>query len=674
MRWKPHLSDFGLAKDTRTESKYTRTGQTLGTPAYMSPEQARGDLAQLTPASDVWALGCVLFELIANRPAFEGDTPAAVIGNVMTGRPAWPAGLSRPVKTLLRVCLCAAPEVRPSSAAVLRQDCDRVLAGTAPATRESKSRTALLAGVGVAALLAGGIVVWSAVRPGTVAPVPSPEAEATALAEAGWGRRHSDPAEAARLLQQAIDRVPSRDTWRIQLGLALWATGSDAAAHDAWSSVRDSSPQFPQAQWYVAFCDFADASAFDRPLSTEARAALTAALAASGDTGRLAHALDLYIQGARSESASALAECESWEADALRALLTDRRGGEDVIEQYDRALSSGLRLPVLISNRGANHAKQGKFDSALRDFGEALAAVPTFRGALVGRAMAHAQAGDAIAARRDIAAALAAAPGSAFVRYKQSQLEEILGDLLAARKALDAALDLDSGFVAALVDRARLRTLGGDLAGALGDADRAVTASPGEPQALRRRALIQSLRGEFGAARADMTALLELTPNDVGALVLRASFALVVGDVESARADVRAALAAAPGDPGALVMRARMRAADGDVKGATADLDEAVERAPLYAEARIARGKLRDWARDHRGARADFEVALETAVTPETLKNLARQCAILKDWPAAAAAFSRFLSEFPQHKDREIVAGALEVAQAEAKAAQAKKD
>ena len=81
------LTDFGLAKNTVTGSKFTKTGETLGTPSYMSPEQARGELADLSPASDVWALGCVLYECLAARRAFDAETPAAVIGQVLTREP-----------------------------------------------------------------------------------------------------------------------------------------------------------------------------------------------------------------------------------------------------------------------------------------------------------------------------------------------------------------------------------------------------------------------------------------------------------------------------------------------------------------------------------------------------------------------------------------------------------
>ena len=81
------LTDFGLARDTATGSALTRTGVTLGTPAYMSPELARGEFAALTPASDVWALGCVLHELLTGRAPFGRTGTAEIIGRIVTEPP-----------------------------------------------------------------------------------------------------------------------------------------------------------------------------------------------------------------------------------------------------------------------------------------------------------------------------------------------------------------------------------------------------------------------------------------------------------------------------------------------------------------------------------------------------------------------------------------------------------
>jgi WD40 repeat protein/serine/threonine protein kinase len=79
----PKLTDFGLAKLLEVERDATRTGAVLGTPAYMAPEQAEGRLADISVATDVYGLGVVLYELIAGRPPFQGnsdvETPHAIM-------------------------------------------------------------------------------------------------------------------------------------------------------------------------------------------------------------------------------------------------------------------------------------------------------------------------------------------------------------------------------------------------------------------------------------------------------------------------------------------------------------------------------------------------------------------------------------------------------------------
>jgi eukaryotic-like serine/threonine-protein kinase len=76
------LVDFGIARTTDEAARLTRTGVMIGTPAYMSPEQARGE-ANLGPAVDVWALGCVLYEMLAGRTPFSGQTPMAIRAKVL---------------------------------------------------------------------------------------------------------------------------------------------------------------------------------------------------------------------------------------------------------------------------------------------------------------------------------------------------------------------------------------------------------------------------------------------------------------------------------------------------------------------------------------------------------------------------------------------------------------
>jgi serine/threonine-protein kinase len=89
LQGKPVLSDFGiaLAVGAAGGGRLTETGLSLGTPHYMSPEQATGDL-HVGPATDVYALGCVLYEMLVGEPPYTGSTPQAILGKIITGTPA----------------------------------------------------------------------------------------------------------------------------------------------------------------------------------------------------------------------------------------------------------------------------------------------------------------------------------------------------------------------------------------------------------------------------------------------------------------------------------------------------------------------------------------------------------------------------------------------------------
>src|SRR6516164_9752853 len=121
----PHLTDFGLARLVETESTVTRTLEVLGTPSYMAPEQAAGNNAALTAATDVYGLGAALYQLLTGHPPFAGGATYETIKLLLDTEPRPPRALNpkidRDLSTICLKCLEKDPQRRYSSALALAE-------------------------------------------------------------------------------------------------------------------------------------------------------------------------------------------------------------------------------------------------------------------------------------------------------------------------------------------------------------------------------------------------------------------------------------------------------------------------------------------------------------------------------------------------------------------------
>lgn len=128
---RPKLADFGMARLAEAEAHSTKEGDLLGTPSYMAPEQARGEVAAIGPAADIYALGVLLYELLAGRAPFYGRTTVAILRAVLREEPAPPQTLAPETPgDLETICLKAMSkeiDQRYASAEALAADLRRFL-------------------------------------------------------------------------------------------------------------------------------------------------------------------------------------------------------------------------------------------------------------------------------------------------------------------------------------------------------------------------------------------------------------------------------------------------------------------------------------------------------------------------------------------------------------------
>ena len=246
------ITDFGLAKvlDDTAEA-LTETGAVLGTPTYMAPEQARGRVAEVGPAADVYSLGAILYELLTGRPPFRGVTKLDTLRQVTDDPPTPPRRLAadcpRDLETVCLRCLEKDPARRYASAEVLADELRRFLDGKPILARpvgplgrawrwcrRQPWLATLIAALAVCAALLGA-QWWRAERHAAAARRSAADANDTAAA------LQQANAEGRRLLGEAVEQRQRADEQRLRAERRLRTAHGAVRELAVWLSEQASS-------------------------------------------------------------------------------------------------------------------------------------------------------------------------------------------------------------------------------------------------------------------------------------------------------------------------------------------------------------------------------------------------------------------------------------------------
>jgi tetratricopeptide (TPR) repeat protein len=289
----PMLADFGLAAELEAGGDLTNATSILGTPHYLAPEAMRGGSAALSVASDLYALGVVLFELLTGRTPFAGAGPARLASLLAEADPPAPHLLApavpRDLETICLKCLERDPARRYASADALAEDLGRFLAGERVLARPPSSMyvfrkfarrhrvilgaSGIVAGVLVAATAES---AWLAIRAtraekrAAAEAMASQAAERRAAAESAASREVTDFLENDLLAQASPDEQPNRD---LPLRTALDRAASKIDGRFPDQPLVAATIEATLAVTYVSLGEYARAQPhFERALALRQRA------------------------------------------------------------------------------------------------------------------------------------------------------------------------------------------------------------------------------------------------------------------------------------------------------------------------------------------------------------------------------------------------------------------
>lgn len=618
------VMDFGLAR--QIESKHSISGLILGTPAYMSPEQATGNPVDVR--SDVYSLGSTLYELLSDRPPFRGKNVYDTVDKVVTQEPDPLTNIAEDLRTVVSKCLMKEASQRYPTALDLAEDLRRWMEGEPilahrPSVfyrfrkRAAKKKAVILVGLS-GILVAAGIAGWAI--PGWLRADRAESLKELELAEEKAGRAREERAlelarphlDEGRKLQARLDRLLTTETWthkdvrslveqarrEFDRVLAIYPNHPDALLEEA--RIYQYENNLTAA---IQYCSKAIEASRGYATAYLQRARLLLE-----QYEELRHASGRYVRLEGEEGRSLaeeirrdLKEVRAWSKDAREIIFAN--GALAFVEgEYEKAarMLEDYSQMTLSDYRGwewTAHAwlhVPGMETAAIRALSEALKYRPRLPTLLVFRGSAYLQESARLKRRQEMdKAALVRAQAvddfrsardidpldaRAHQGLGEACLEAGEGSLAAAH--FNQALGINPKNGAALVGRARARLREGDVANALADGDEALRLGSSDPKALLVRGRARCADEDLGGAIADLNRAHKQDPSDPEALVGMGDVKRERGDLEGAVEDYGRAIALDPSFPEAYHHRGIAERDQGADDRAILDLTKALTLDP----------------------------------------------------------------------------------------------